>query len=133
MRNKRKKHEICILKVKLKNGTIETLLTNLPEEIANSEELKELYGDRWTVEKDFDRLKNKLQIEKFTRRKKIRIEQDFYSHILIFNALIAIKNDTEQEITRKPRKTNKYEYKYKTNVNRLKSVFDYTTKNANQT
>ena len=72
-----KSMKIRIVKVKLNNGTTETLITNIPEEIAQSSELKELYGDRWTVEKDFDRLKNKLQIEKFTGRKKIRVEQDF--------------------------------------------------------
>ena len=72
-----KSMKIRIVKVKLNNGTTETLLTNIPEQIAQPSELKELYGDRWTVEKDFDRLKNKLQIEKFTGRKKIRVEQDF--------------------------------------------------------
>ena len=43
------------------------------------EKLKELYGTRWTIEKNYDRLKNKLHIEKFTGKKKIIIEQDFYS------------------------------------------------------
>ena len=38
---------VRFVKVKLKNGTIETLLTNLPKEIATPEELKQLYGDRW--------------------------------------------------------------------------------------
>lgn len=115
--NKIKHIKVRIVKVKLKNGTIETLLTNLPKEIANPEELKELYNDRWTIEKNYDRLKNKLQIEKFSGRRKITIEQDFYSHILIFNTLIAIKNDAEQNIKRKPQKNNKY--KYKSNINRL--------------
>ena len=116
---KKQRMNIRIVKVKLKNGIIETLFTNLPKEIANSQELKELYGDRWTIETDYDRLKNKLQIEKFTGRRKITIEQDFYSHIFIFNSLMAIKNDAEDNITRKPRKTNKHEYEYKSNLNRL--------------
>ena len=63
--------------------------------------------------------KNKLQIEKFTGRKKIRVEQDFYSNIFIFNTLMAIKNDAEQNITRTPRENNKHEYQYKSNINRL--------------
>ena len=116
---KEKRMKIRIVKVKLKNGIIETLFTNLPEKIASPQELKELYGDRWTIETDYDRLKNKLQIEKFTGRRKITIEQDFYSHIFIFNSLIAIKNDAENNITRKPRETNKHKYEYKSNLNRL--------------
>lgn len=111
--------KIRIVKVKLKNGKIETLLTNLPEEIATPEELKQLYGDRWKIETNYDRLKNKLHIEKFTGKKKIIIEQDFYSHIYLFNILIALKNDAEQQITRKPKETTKYKYKYRTNINTL--------------
>ena len=111
--------KVRIVFVKLKTGETETLFTNLPKEIATPEELKELYGTRWTIEKDYDRLKNKLHIEKFTGKKKIIIEQDFYSHIYLFNVLIALKNDAESEITRKPKEKTKYKYKYKTNVNTL--------------
>ena len=81
--------------------------------------LKELYNKRWKIETNYDRLKNKLHIEKFTGKKKIIIEQDFYSHIYLFNVLIALKHDAEQQITRKPKETTKYKYKYKTNINTL--------------
>ena len=42
-----------------------------------------------------------------------------YSNIFIFNTLMAIKNDAEQNITRTPRENNKHEYQYKSNINRL--------------
>nr|WP_238524093.1 transposase [Methanobrevibacter smithii] len=87
--------------------------------MATPEELKELYGTRWTIEKNYDRLKNKLHIEKFTGKKKIIIEQDFYSHIYLLNILIALKHDAEEEITRKTKETTKYKYVYKSNVNTL--------------
>lgn len=93
--------------------------TNIPKEIATPEELKQLYGDRWTIETNYDRLKNKLKIEKFTGKKKIIIEQDFYSHIYLFNILIGLKHDAEEQITRKPKETTKYKYIYKTNINTL--------------
>ena len=66
---------ICIVRVTLKTGQEEILFTNAPKELATPTELKELYEDRWTTEKDFDRLKNKLYLEKFTRRRKVIIEQ----------------------------------------------------------
>ena len=116
---KQKRLKVRIVKVKLKNGTIETLLTNLPKEIASSEELKQLYGERWTVEKDYDRLKNKIYIEKFTGRRRTIIEQDFYSHIFLLNLLIGIKHDAELKIKRKPKETAKYTYEYHSNVNIL--------------
>lgn len=111
--------KVRIVFVKLKTGETETLFTNLPKEIATPEELKELYGTRWTIEKNYDRLKNKLHIEKFTGKKKIIIEQDFYSHIYLLNILIALKHDAEEEITRKTKETTKYKYVYKSNVNTL--------------
>ena len=84
---------VRFVKVKLKNGTIETLLTNLPKEIATPEELKQLYGERWKIETDYDRLKNKLYIEKFSEIRRTIIEQDFYSYIFLLNQLIGIKHD----------------------------------------
>ena len=111
--------KIRIVKVKLKTNEEEILFTNVPKEIASPEELKELYGDRWTVEKDFDRLKNKLYIEKFTGRRKIIIEQDCYSHLFLFNLLIGLKHDAEAKITRKPLETAKYKYEYHSNMNVL--------------
>ncbi|WP_427832401.1 transposase [Methanobrevibacter intestini] len=46
-----------MVKVKLKTGQTEILFTNLPKEIATPEELKQLYGERWKIETDYDRLK----------------------------------------------------------------------------
>ena len=43
------------MNVELKNGTIETLATNLTNEEFNSDELKLLYGKRWTIETGFDK------------------------------------------------------------------------------
>jgi IS4 transposase len=79
-----------IVNIQLKNGAIETLLTNLPGEIANPSELKNLYGERWQIEKGYDVLKNKLHIENFSGKRRITIEQDFYSQILMFNILNGI-------------------------------------------
>ena len=115
---KKTKSQNCQSKIK-KNGITEVLFTNLPKEIASPEELKQLYGERWTIEKDYDRLKNKLYIEKFTGRRRTIIEQDFYSHIFLLNLLIGIKHDTELKIKRKPKQTAKYTYEYHSNVNVL--------------
>ena len=116
---KQKSIQVRIVKVKLKTGQTEILFTNLPKEIATPEELKQLYGERWTVETDYDRLKNKLYIEKFGGRRRTIIEQDFYSHIFLLNLLIVIKHDAELKITRKLKETSKYAYKYHSNVNTL--------------
>lgn len=100
-----------IVKVELKNGTIETLATNLTKEEFSSKELKELYAKRWTVETGFDRLKNLIEIEEFSGNRRIIIEQDFYAHIFIYNLAIILKFESEEKITRKPREKGvKIEY-----------------------
>jgi hypothetical protein len=106
-----------IVNVELNNGEIETLLTNLPDEIASHKELKELYGERWQIEKGYDVLKNKLELENFTGKKRITIEQDYLSHILMYNMLIEIKTRCNRELERKQKyKKNKWVYKVNVNI-----------------
>jgi len=92
-----------IAKVELKNGTTEILATNLTPEEFSSDELKELYAKRWTVETGFDRLKNLIEIEEFSGNRRRIIEQDFYAHVFIYNLAIILKFEAEQKITRKTR------------------------------
>ena len=107
-----------ILNVTLKTGEIETLLTNLPDEIANSAELKNLYGERWQIEKGYDVLKNKLHIENFSGKKRISIEQDFFSQILMYNILIEYKTECNMILGKNPKYKN-YKCEYKVNINIL--------------
>ena len=98
---------------------IESLITNLPQEKFTPEDLKNLYGTRWETEINFDRLKNRLDIENFSGQKKITIQQDFYSHIFIFNILMATYNDATQQINRKSRKKVQEKLEYKPNLNTI--------------
>jgi hypothetical protein len=107
--------ELRIVNVKLENGEIETLITNLPQKIANSEELKELYGERWQIENTYDILKNKIEIENFSGKREISIKQDFYAQILMYNMLISTKHELNQEIKEKIDS----EYQYQVNLNQL--------------
>jgi len=97
----------------------ETLITDIPKEIFTPKDLKKLYGTRWETETNFNRLKNRLDIENFSGQKKITIEQDFYSHIYIFNLLMATLNDATQKINRKSRKDVQKKLEYKPNLNTI--------------
>lgn len=126
--------------IKKRDGTqyIESLITDLPEDTFTPEDLKKLYGTRWETETNFNRLKNRLDIENFSGQKRITIEQDFYSHIFIFNLLMATLNDATQKINRKSKKEVQEKLEYKPNLNTiiglirkniLKLIFeDQTTK-----
>lgn len=103
--------KIRIVKVKLKNGDIEILATNLTSDEFSSEELKELYAKRWEIETGYDRLKNLIRIEDFSGRRRRLIEQDFYANIFLYNLTNTIKIDANKRIMRQPRK-RKHNYKY---------------------
>ena len=112
-------YKVRIVKVKLNNGKTEILFTNLPKEVASKEELKELYGQRWSIETNFDKLKNKIKIEQFSGRRKITIEQDFYSHILFANLVLALQHDAKEMINIEQRKNNKHKYELNPNFNHI--------------
>ena len=106
--------EIRIVKVKLKNGTIEILATNLDSSKYNRSYLKEIYGKRWAIETGYDKLKNLIRIEDFTGIRQEIIEQDFYAGIFMYNVCSTIKFDIETSNIRVPKNSNK---KYKITAN----------------
>lgn len=95
--------EIRIAVVDIGKNEPEILATNLTHEEFTTEDLKELYSKRWTVETGFDRLKNLVEIEDFSGIRRRIIEQDFYAHIFVYNLAITIKNHAENKITRTPK------------------------------
>jgi len=108
---------IRIVNVLLKTGETETLLTNLPAKTASAEELKELYGEKWQIEKGYDILKNKIHLENFSGKRRTIIEKDFYTHILMYNILIEYKTECNKELRQNPKyKDHKCEYKVNVNI-----------------
>ena len=64
---------------------IETLLTNLPENIMTTEDICQIYDYRWGIETNYNTFKNRLDIENYTGTKRITIEQDIYAKFLFYN------------------------------------------------
>lgn len=81
---------------KIKENELITI-TNLPKETLSKTEIKDLYHRRWKVEIAYDRLKNKEHIENFSGRKKITILQDLYAGTVLYNLILALKKDIEEE------------------------------------
>ena len=106
--------KIRIAKVELKNGTIETLATNLDESEFSKEELKELYGKRWMIETGYDKLKNLIQIEDFSGIRREIIEQDFYAGIFTYNLATTVQFDIHKS---RPREIEKKGRVYKVTAN----------------
>jgi len=117
---KNKLLKMRVLKFKLKSGVTEILVTNLFDkdgEIFTVDDFKELYFKRWGIEVKYDELKNKLQIQNFTGKTPISIEQDFYATIYLANMVALSKKDANRIIQEENKDKNlKYEYKVNTNI-----------------
>lgn len=100
------RYQIRIVEITLDNGTKEILATNLNPEEFTFEEIKELYGQRWSIETGFKKLKSQIMIERFSGHRRIIIEQDFYASILLYNLATAIQWDGEKQMKVKQRKTD---------------------------
>lgn len=53
---------------------------------------------RWGIEIKYDELKNRLEIENFTGKTKIDIEQDFYASIYLSNMIELARKDSDEII-----------------------------------
>ena len=107
-------HRIRVLKVRLDTGEVETLLTNLSQKQLPIRKAGALYFKRWGIETGYDVLKSKLQMENFSGKTKIAVEQDFYATIFLLNMAFAHASIANDEIAvsddgkqlKHPRKAN---------------------------
>lgn len=113
-----KKFETRIVKVKLDNGTIEILATNLTIEEASIEELKELYNLRWGIESNFHFLKESVKLEQFSSSKKRLILQEIYVTMYVQNLVQLFMKEADEKI-----KQEKYKHEMKTNSNMAIGIF----------
>lgn len=76
-------YRVRVLKVTLPTGETETLLTNLNQKQLPIRNAAELYFKRWGIETAYDTLKSKLQLENFSGKSKVSVQQDFYATIYL--------------------------------------------------
>jgi hypothetical protein len=81
------------------------------------EYFKPFYHLRWGVETKYNTLKNKFDIENFSGRTLVAIQQDFWATLYLSNVAAAMKLDAEEEIRERNKgKILKYEYKVNENI-----------------
>jgi Transposase DDE domain len=109
---------VRLVKVKLENGDTEVLITSLQDRREYKvEDFKWLYNKRWGVETYLDRLKNLLEVERFSSEKIIGIEQDFYGLVFLSTLESVLSKEDEKKINEEStEKQLKYEYKINKSV-----------------
>lgn len=106
-----------MVQVSLPGEREEVLITNLPAETFDCQQIAELYHMRWGIKTAYETLKDRLQIENFTGTKPILLLQDIYSTIYISNLAEDIIRDAETELDEKEKNR-----KHKMAVNRTLGI-----------
>jgi len=100
-------HLRCV-KIKLKNGENEVLITNLESSEFSRKEIGELYNLRWKIEVGFLHLKYAVCVEDFVGVKENSIKQEFYGSLLKSNLFMQFVGISDSVICdRKAVKSNK--------------------------
>lgn len=98
------------VKVELATAETEYLLTSL-EQLPLAD-FQQLYHQRWGVETGLDFYKNSLQLENFSSKTALGVQQDFQAHLLAANLSALLVADANQELElEQAQKHNKHDYK----------------------
>ena len=105
----------------ISDGTTEILVTNILDEF-DIADFKRLYNLRWGIEKTYNCIKNKFELESFSGTKPICILQDFYANLMLYNALAMVMYENNKELAKKGDTETKYIYKTNENqaVNKIR-------------
>jgi hypothetical protein len=122
--------KVRLVKVELDNGEMEVLMTSLLDSAKYTrEDFKWAYNKRWGIETYYDRLKNLLEVERFSSEKVIGIEQDFYGRVFLTTLESVLSKEDEAQIAEEYNKKREQEgiYQYKMNKSTsYSSLVDYT-------
>jgi len=114
--------EIRILQLELSSGQKEVIVTSLTDEKQfTGDDLFELYGLRWNSEEAYKLYKCIAEIEGFSGKSKITVEQDFHATILTCNLASILMQEAQSEVQqeRSANDDNACKYSYKINRNVL--------------
>ena len=111
--------QIRILVFNLDSGQKEYIITSLIDQNRFSySDIFTMYGMRWNIEEGYKFYKNIAEIENFSGKSKIAIEQDFYATIFACNISTLLMLEAQDEVE-EANSEKKLKYKYKINRNIL--------------
>lgn len=87
--------DLRCVKIGLRSGETEVLITNLPRETFKRKDIGYLYSLRWGIETSFNHLKNAINIEEFVGIKENSIKQEFYSILVKYNLVMQYVGEAE--------------------------------------
>lgn len=129
--DKNEKFSLRVVVVTLSTGEKEILLTSLLDQCKYPYKIfRELYFKRWGAEENYKFYKFQLEIENFSGKSCLAVEQDFHATILAGNARALLALEAANEIANLKAKTSHvtpkkyiYEINKKVSMDRLKNEF----------
>jgi hypothetical protein len=112
-----------VIRIPLKSGEVETLITNLGAEKLEYEAFAELYHMRWGIETKYQTVKQKLELENFSGRLVDNIKQDFYAMMTVANMLSSCVRQADAAV-KEEREGRETRYEYRVNMNHAVGVFN---------
>ena len=116
---------IRVVSVQLDSGITEYLGTNIFDDTLSSQDFKDLYWERWNIEKKYFELKHQHLLEEFSGATAISVQQEFYINLLYSNIDSLAKAHADKKIEEHRKETNKH--KYQANrayiIGRVKEIF----------
>lgn len=110
-----------LVKVILENGEKEILCTSLLDNNEYKHEaFKDLYHHRWSEEEAYKLLKSRMELEKFSGKTALAVQQDFHSKILLMTLAAAFAHPIEEKV-RTEYKADQYK-KHDQKINRTNTL-----------
>lgn len=90
--------------------TVEILVTSVTDrKRIHYSDFKDLYHQRWRVEETFKRLKSRLEVENFSGKSPLAVQQDFHAKVVTYN-LAALLSQAAQPLVDKATKRCKHRH-----------------------
>ncbi len=120
-----------LVRVDLPNG-IEVLVTNLMDsEQYNASVFKSLYHLRWGIEENYKRLKQWIEIENFSGKSALSVQQDFYAKIVASNLTSLMTMAAQKIIIEKTKHLKlKYQVNFAQAISKMKHKMVYLIRHA---
>ncbi|MEW6262176.1 MAG: IS4 family transposase [Thermodesulfobacteriota bacterium] len=123
--------ELRLLRIERLEQPGEVLITSLVEATAYpSDVFDNLYRKRWPIEQDYNLMKNRLEIEKWSDQSPASVYQDFHAKVLTKNLAAAMVQPVQETINLE---MTGRKYKYQINFTQVLSKFKDTIVSLFQT
>lgn len=102
---------VRLVRIVLDTGEIEVLVTSLLDPVAFPYALfKELYHLRWPVEEDYKVVKLRAEVENWSGKSTLAIQQDFYAKVFTANLTVILTQPAQAEVAQQSQ-TKRYAYR----------------------